>query len=114
LLSQQSNEPDAVSVQKDTSRLDTNGAIFGGERDKLGYWHGLIQKNEDAISRLEKQIDKLEERTGRGKPREYVDEHAWRIEEKYGKIKDMRELNRRLEERIQALSSKIHQTVESE
>jgi len=82
--------------------------------EKVSYWHGLIQKNEDAISRLEKQIDKLEERTGRGKPREYVDEHAWRIEEKYGKIKDMRELNRRLEERIQALSSKIHQTVESE
>lgn len=80
--------------------------------EKVGYWHGLIQKNEDAISNLEKQIDTLEERTTRGKPHELVDEHAWRIEEKYGKIKDMRELNRRLEERIQDIWQKRDQVVE--
>jgi hypothetical protein len=74
---------------------------------RLGYWHELIRKNEDAISKLENQIDNLEEQGARRKVPEHVDAHAYKIEEKYGKIRDMRELNRRLEERIQSLWNKV-------
>lgn len=78
-------------------------------KDHLDRWKNSIQKNEKIISELKDEIDKLT--IEKRKARSY--EHAGRlrrwIEEKQQKIRDIRETNNKLKEKINSVKSKIEQ-----
>jgi hypothetical protein len=70
-------------------------------------WSDLIEKNEDVISRLEDQIDRLEDEARNARSDEYTYRVRGWIEEKYEKIRDIRETNRELEERIRSVKNRM-------
>lgn len=75
--------------------------------DHVERWTDLIQKNEGVSSRLEDQIDRLEVEARNARSDEYADRVRGWIEEKYQKIRDIRETNRELEERIRSVKSRM-------
>ena len=70
-------------------------------------WSKLIVKNEDVILRIEKDIEKCQEMKRNARSSEFADTVQKWIEEKYQKIEDIRETNRKLKEKINSVKSEI-------
>jgi ElaB/YqjD/DUF883 family membrane-anchored ribosome-binding protein len=76
-------------------------------QEHIERWSELIEKNEDVIAGIEKDIDRCEEMEAEARTGEFGDTVRGWIEEKYKKIEDIRETNRELEEKIRSVESKI-------
>ncbi len=70
-------------------------------------WSELIEKNEDVIAGIERDVDRCEEMEAEARTEEFADTVRGWIEEKYRKIEDIRGTNRELEEKVRSVESKI-------
>lgn len=70
-------------------------------------WTELVEKNEGVIDRLEQQIEACEEMEANARSDEFAGTVRGWIEEKLDKIRDIRQTNEELEERIESVKGKL-------
>ena len=76
--------------------------------ERIERWTALIDKNEGVIARLEDQISHLEDMASSARTDDFADKVRGWIEEKYEKIRDIRQTNSDLEQKISSLKVRMH------
>jgi uncharacterized protein Yka (UPF0111/DUF47 family) len=70
-------------------------------------WVSLSEKNDEVIKRLEEQVEHCEEMEANARTEEFAEQVRGWIEENLDKIRDIRETNRELEEKIESAKRKL-------
>lgn len=76
--------------------------------DRIERWTELLEKNENVISRLERQIDECNDMERDAKSSDFASTVRGWIEEKRDKISSIAQTNRELEEKIRSVNNKLN------
>jgi hypothetical protein len=80
---------------------------IGRMEENIKQWKGLVRRNEDILSRLEHQIERLENQAESANSDEYEESVRHLLVEKRIRIETLRKTNRMLEDKIQLVTQKL-------
>ena len=75
--------------------------------DHVQRWTELMEKNEDVIARLERQIEECQEMESNARSEDFAETVRGWIEEKMDKVRDIRKTNEELEERVESVKKRL-------